>query len=128
MMNADRIEFANTQYYGWAGGNRAELLPSRDQLERAETVVRAAQGRLGDRMDIVYVIPDYYSKFPKPCMDGWASRQFTVVPNGEALPCPAAHEVARGLAPPGPTCASTLWSGSGRTRHSRAVPRRHVDA
>jgi pyrroloquinoline quinone biosynthesis protein E len=101
VMEADRIELANTQYYGWAGRNRAELLPSRDQLERAETVVRAARGRLGDRMEIIYVIPDYYSQYPKPCMDGWARRQFTVVPNGEALPCPAAHELARGLRLPG---------------------------
>jgi pyrroloquinoline quinone biosynthesis protein E len=100
-MEADRIELANTQYYGWAGPNRAKLLPSRDQLERAESVVRAARGRLGDRMEIIYVIPDYYSQYPKPCMDGWARRQFTVVPNGEALPCPAAHELARGLRLPG---------------------------
>ncbi|KAA0082605.1 pyrroloquinoline quinone biosynthesis protein PqqE [Mycolicibacterium sp. P9-64] len=97
VMEADRIELANTQYAGWAGRNRAELLPSRDQLERAEEVVLAARGRLGDQMEIIYVIPDYYSKYPKPCMDGWASRQFTVVPNGEALPCPAAHELARAL-------------------------------
>ena len=97
LMGADRIELANTQYYGWAGRNRAELLPSRDQLERAETAVRAARGRVGDRMEIIYVIPDYYSQYPKPCMDGWARRQFTVVPDGEALPCPAAHELARGL-------------------------------
>lgn len=96
-LGADRIELANTQYYGWAGLNRAGLLPSRDQLERAETVVRSAQERLGDRMEIIYVIPDYYSRYPKPCMDGWASRQFTVVPNGEALPCPAAHELTRSL-------------------------------
>jgi len=101
VMEADRIELANTQYYGWAGRNRAELLPSRDQLERAQTVVRAARGRLGDRMEIIYVIPDYYEKYPKPCMAGWARRQFTVVPNGEALPCPAAHELARGLSLPG---------------------------
>ncbi|AKS34009.1 pyrroloquinoline quinone biosynthesis protein PqqE [Mycolicibacterium goodii] len=101
VMEADRIELANTQYYGWAGRNRAELLPSREQLERAETVVRAARGRLGDRMEIIYVIPDYYADYPKPCMDGWARRQFTVVPNGEALPCPASHEVARGLRLPG---------------------------
>ena len=96
-MKADRVELANTQYAGWAGPNQAELLPARDQLERAEAVVREARERLGDRMEIIYVIPDYYSKYPKPCMDGWASRQFTVVPNGEALPCPAAHELARGL-------------------------------
>ena len=96
-MNADRIELANTQYAGWAGHNRDELLPTRDQLELAEAVVRAARGRLADTMEIIYVIPDYYSKYPKPCMDGWASRQFTVVPNGEALPCPAAHELGRAL-------------------------------
>ncbi|MFE4834604.1 pyrroloquinoline quinone biosynthesis protein PqqE [Arthrobacter sp. NPDC056691] len=96
-MEADRIELANTQYAGWAGPNQAELLPTSDQLERAEASVRAARDRFGDRMEIIYVMPDYYSKYPKPCMDGWASRQFTVVPNGEALPCPAAHEVARSL-------------------------------
>lgn len=95
-VGADRIELANTQYYGWAGINRGELLPSRDQLAKAETVVRAAQERIGDQMEIIYVIPDYYSKYPKPCMDGWARRQFTIVPNGEALPCPTAHDVIRG--------------------------------
>jgi pyrroloquinoline quinone biosynthesis protein E len=96
-MEADRIELANTQYYGWAWPNRTELLPSREQLERAEAVTRAARERLGNRVEIIYVIPDYYSQYPKPCMDGWARRQFTVVPNGEALPCPAAHEPSRAL-------------------------------
>ncbi|GAB3711683.1 pyrroloquinoline quinone biosynthesis protein PqqE [Nocardiopsis nanhaiensis] len=95
-VGADRIELANTQYYGWAGLNRSELLPSREQLAQAETVVRAAKERLGGRMAIIYVIPDYYSRYPKPCMDGWARRQFTVVPDGEALPCPTAHDVVRG--------------------------------
>lgn len=95
-VGADRIELANTQYYGWAGINRAELLPSRAQLTKAETIVRSAQERNGDQMEIIYVIPDYYSKYPKPCMDGWARRQFTIVPNGEALPCPTAHDVIRG--------------------------------
>lgn len=96
-MGADRIELANTQYYGWAGRNRASLLPSRDQLERAEAEVQQARERLGGQMEILYVIPDYYSRYPKPCMDGWARRQLTVVPNGDALPCPAAQDLARGL-------------------------------
>jgi pyrroloquinoline quinone biosynthesis protein E len=96
-LGADRIELANTQYYGWAGSNRAELLPSRDQLERAQAVVLATRERLRDRMEIIYVIPDYYSQYPKPCMDGWARRQFTVAPNGDALPCPVAQELVRGL-------------------------------
>jgi PqqA peptide cyclase len=54
-------------------------------------VVRAAHERLKGRMEIIYVIPDYYSRYPKPCMDGWGRRQLTVVPNGDVLPCPTAH-------------------------------------
>jgi pyrroloquinoline quinone biosynthesis protein E len=92
-VGADRVELANTQYYGWAWRNRGALLPSRAQLEAAEVVVRAARERLRDRMDVVYVIPDYYSRYPKPCMGGWASRQLTVTPNGEVLPCPAAQSL-----------------------------------
>lgn len=88
---ADRLELANTQYYGWAWRNRDALLPSRPQLERAEGEVRAARERLKDRMEIIYVLPDYYSRYPKPCMGGWGRRQLTVVPNGDALPCPTAH-------------------------------------
>jgi pyrroloquinoline quinone biosynthesis protein E len=90
-LGADRIELANTQYYGWAQRNREALLPSRAQLERAEAVVRAARMRLRGRMEMIYVIPDYYSKYPKPCMGGWGRRQLTVVPNGDVLPCPTAH-------------------------------------
>ena len=90
-LGADRIELANTQYYGWAWRNRDGLLPSRTQLERAEAMVRAARGRLGGQMEIIYVVPDYYSRYPKPCMGGWGRRQLTVVPNGDVLPCPTAH-------------------------------------
>jgi pyrroloquinoline quinone biosynthesis protein E len=90
-LGADRIELANTQYYGWAWRNRAALLPSRAQLEGAEAVVRAARRHLVGKMEIIYVIPDYYSKYPKPCMGGWGQRQLTVTPNGNVLPCPAAH-------------------------------------
>jgi pyrroloquinoline quinone biosynthesis protein E len=92
-LGADRIELAHTQYYGWARRNRDALLPGRAQLERAETVVRAARERLRERMEIIYVLPDYYSRYPKPCMGGWGRRQLTVVPNGDVLPCPTAHEV-----------------------------------
>jgi len=88
---ADRVELANTQYYGWAWRNRDALLPSRSQLEQAEEVVSAARTRLKGRMDVIYVLPDYYSRYPKPCMGGWAQRQLTVAPNGDVLPCPAAQ-------------------------------------
>ena len=90
-LGADRLELANTQYYGWAWRNRDRLLPSRAQLQHAEATVRAARGRLGDRMEIIYVIPDYYSRYPKPCMGGWGRHELTVVPSGDVLPCPTAH-------------------------------------
>jgi len=90
-LEADRVELANTQYYGWAWRNRQALLPSREQLDRAEAVVRAARERWRGRMEIVYVLPDYYERYPKPCMGGWGRRQLTVAPNGDAFPCPAAH-------------------------------------
>ena len=92
-LGADRIELANTQYYGWALRNRAGLLPSRDQVARADAAVRAARERLADRMEIVYVLPDYHSRYPKPCMGGWGRRQLTVVPDGNVLPCPTAQDL-----------------------------------
>ncbi|HET9141926.1 pyrroloquinoline quinone biosynthesis protein PqqE [Actinophytocola sp.] len=92
-VGADRVELANTQYYGWAWRNRDALLPSRAQLEAAEAVVRAARERLRDRIAVSYVVPDYYSRYPKPCMGGWAARQLTVTPNGDVLPCPAAQSL-----------------------------------
>src|SRR6266851_557880 len=91
---ADRLELANTQYYGWALHNRAALLPTWDQLQRAEEIVRAARARLAEQMQIIYVIPDYYSRYPKPCMGGWGRQQLTVTPNGNVLPCPAAAQIA----------------------------------
>ena len=90
-LEADRIELAHTQYYGWALRNRDGLLPSRAQLEHAQGVVRAARERLQGRMEVIYVLPDYHSRYPKPCMGGWGTRQLTVVPDGDVLPCPTAH-------------------------------------
>jgi len=68
---ADRVELTNTQYYGWALHNRAALLLTWDQLQRAEPVVHAARTRLAGKMQILYVVPDYYSRYPKPCMGDW---------------------------------------------------------
>ena len=92
-MGADRLELANTQYYGWALRNRTALMPTPAQLAAAEPIVRAAGERLRGTMEIVYVVADYYEKFPKPCMYGWGARQLTVAPNGDVLPCPAASVI-----------------------------------
>jgi len=92
-LGAERLELANTQYYGWAFRNRAALLPSRAQIERAAGVTQAARQRLLGKMEILFVVPDYYSDRPKPCMHGWGNRHITVNPSGEVLPCPTAGEI-----------------------------------
>jgi pyrroloquinoline quinone biosynthesis protein E len=93
-LGADRLELANTQYYGWALRNRDALMPTPAQLEAAEPIVRAAVSRLRGRMEIVYVVADYFEPYPKPCMYGWGARQLTVAPDGTVLPCPAASAIS----------------------------------
>ena len=39
-LGAQRLELANTQYYGWAVPNQDALMPSREQLRRAEEAVQ----------------------------------------------------------------------------------------
>jgi PqqA peptide cyclase len=136
-LGADRVELANTQYYGWALLNRAGLLPSRVQVERAEVLVRAARERLAGRMEIIYVLPDYYSRYPKPCMGGWGRRQLTVVPNGDVLPCPAAHTLPLPRASVREHSLAWIWEESPLFRSfrgtdwmsdpCRSCPRREVD-
>jgi pyrroloquinoline quinone biosynthesis protein E len=92
-LEAERLELANTQYYGWAFRNRAALLPTREQIAKAVQVTTAAQERLAGMMEILFVTPDYYSDRPKPCMNGWGSRFLTVNPTGDVLPCPTAGEI-----------------------------------
>jgi PqqA peptide cyclase len=89
-LRADRLEIANVQYYGWALENRAALLPSERQLAQSLAAVEAAQERLKGRMRLDFVVPDYYGKYPKPCMGGWGRKLMLVDPAGEAMPCHAA--------------------------------------
>ena len=89
--SSNRIEFANVQYYGWAFANRDNLLPTREQLDRSLAFLKAAQERLRGKMQIESVVPDYYAKYPKACMGGWARKLILIAPNGNALPCHAAR-------------------------------------
>jgi pyrroloquinoline quinone biosynthesis protein E len=92
-LEAERLELANVQFYGWAFRNRAALLPTREQIAAAVPVAARAKQRLLGRMNILFVTPDYYSDRPKPCMDGWGRKFLTVNPAGEVLPCPTAKEI-----------------------------------
>lgn len=86
----DRIELANTQFYGWGLLNRTALLPTREQLARARESLEHWRERLAGRVDLVWVVPDYFDGVAKPCMGGWGAVSLTVAPDGTALPCPAA--------------------------------------
>jgi pyrroloquinoline quinone biosynthesis protein E len=90
-LNADRLELANAQYLGWALPNRAALMPTREQIDSAREVAMRAKERLKGRMEVLFVLPDYYSDFPKACMDGWSRRFILIAPDGLVLPCHAAH-------------------------------------
>lgn len=89
-LKADYVELATTQYYGWALLNRDQLLPTRDQIQRAEAIAHRYQEQLKGRMKTLYVVPDYYEERPKACMKGWGAIFLTVAPDGTALPCHAA--------------------------------------
>jgi pyrroloquinoline quinone biosynthesis protein E len=95
-LGAARIEVAHVQYYGWALANRAALMPTREQVERAVEIVEALRQRHRGRIVIDAVVPDYYARFPKPCLGGWGRRSLNVTPSGRVLPCHAA-EVIPGL-------------------------------
>jgi PqqA peptide cyclase len=90
---ATRIEFANVQYYGWAFANRENLLPTREQLDQSLTLIKREEERLQGRIRIEYVVPDYYAKYPKPCMGGWGRKLMLITPSGDALPCHAAQVI-----------------------------------
>jgi pyrroloquinoline quinone biosynthesis protein E len=92
-MGAKRTEIANVQYYGWALRNRAALMPSRAQLARMAGQIAQARERLKGIITIDFVVPDYYARYPKPCMGGWGRRFLNISPSGNVLPCHAAESI-----------------------------------
>lgn len=107
-LKADYVELATTQYYGWALHNRNQLLPTREQVERAEAIAHRYQVRMKGKMKIYYVVPDYYEDRPKACMNGWGNIFLTITPDGTALPCHAARQLP-GLTLPSVKNHSIEW-------------------
>jgi pyrroloquinoline quinone biosynthesis protein E len=90
-LEADYLELANTQFYSWAHLNRDQLLPTREQLVHAEAVTNRWREKLGSKMKLFFVVPDYYETRPKKCMNGWGNVFMTIAPDGVALPCHTAR-------------------------------------
>lgn len=92
-IGVEYLELANVQYYNWALINREQLMPTQEELLKAEAQVIAARQRLGDTMTLFFVIPDYFEGRPKACMNGWGSIHLTVAPDGTVLPCSQARSM-----------------------------------
>nr|WP_277346262.1 pyrroloquinoline quinone biosynthesis protein PqqE [Solimonas marina] len=86
-MGAEYVELANTQYYSWAYLNREQLMPTREQVERAEAVTDAYREKVKARMRLFFVPPDYHGSRPKKCTNGWGQVFMTVRADGSVLPC-----------------------------------------
>jgi pyrroloquinoline quinone biosynthesis protein E len=84
------VEFASVQYYGWAFANRENLLPTRQQLNYCVERLNRAEEQLQGKTRVLFVVPDYYARFPKPCVGGWGRKLMLITPSGDALPCHAA--------------------------------------
>jgi PqqA peptide cyclase len=84
------VEFASVQYYGYALANRDNLMPTRQQLDHCVELLKKAEERLKGKTRIVFVVPDYYARYPKPCVGGWGRKLMLVSPDGTTLPCHAA--------------------------------------
>ena len=87
-----RVEFAHVQYYGWAFENRAQLLPTRVQLDHSLEIIKQADERLRGRIRVEYVVPDYYAKYPKACMGGWDAKCCSSSPT--AMSCRATRRMS----------------------------------
>ncbi len=95
-LEADFVELATCQFYGWAELNRAGLLPTRVQLERAERITNQWRDKLAAEnhpCKLIFVTPDYYEERPKGCMNGWGNLFLDITPDGTALPCHSARQL-----------------------------------
>lgn len=90
-LGADYVELANTQYYGWSLVNRNQLMPLKEQIDDAEKITNEFRARVGNKMKVFFVVPDYFGDRPKKCMNGWGEVFMIVTANGDVLPCHSAR-------------------------------------
>lgn len=121
-LEADSVELAICQFYGWAYLNREALLPTRQQLIHAEMVTnqyRAKLKKMNHPCKLIFVVPDYYEERPKACMDGWGKIFLTVTPDGTALPCHAARDLPIEFPNVRATSLQDIWYTSTGFNHFR---------
>lgn len=121
-LNADTVELAICQFYGWAFLNRQGLLPTQEQLIRAERITNEYREKLKAQnhpCKLIFVVPDYYEERPKACMNGWGKIFFTIAPDGMALPCHAARQLPISFPNVREQSLSKIWYESTGFNHFR---------
>jgi len=121
-LDADFVELATCQYYGWGFENREWLMPSIEQLRHAEARTQAWREKLaeaGSKMKLIFVTPDYYEERPKACMSGWGEVFLTVTPDGTALPCHSARMLPIEFPNVRETTLEHIWYASNGFNHYR---------
>lgn len=118
-VGADYVELANTQYYGWALHNRDALLPTAEQVANAEAVTASFRRQHAGKMQVYFVVPDYFESRPKACMNGWASIFLTVTPDGLALPCHSARSLPLDFPSVRELPLKDIWWQNGAFNHYR---------
>lgn len=92
-LGARRLEIATVQFHGWAIKNRAQLMPTAEQVKATTTLVENYRKELEGKLVIDYVPADYYATYPKACMGGWGRIGINIDPIGLVLPCHAAESI-----------------------------------
>ena len=85
------VEIASMQAHGWAKKNASVLMPTPDQVSRAQASIQDYQERTGS--GIFYVLPDLIERKAKHCMNGWGEMYMCVNPQGDVTPCLSAHTI-----------------------------------
>lgn len=88
-MHPDHVEIASTQYHGWAYKNRRNLLPTPEQVGRAQRAIEEYQN--SSDSGVYYVLPDLIEKRAKRCQQGWGHTYICVTPQGNVMPCLSAN-------------------------------------
>ena len=87
-MRPDHVELASTQFHGWAEKNKATLLPTPEQVSRAQRAIHEYQLT---HPGVYYVLPDLIERTAKRCHQGWGSTYLCGNPQGDVTPCLSAH-------------------------------------
>jgi pyrroloquinoline quinone biosynthesis protein E len=92
-LKATRIEIVHAQYDGWALKNRAALIPTREQAEKAVKDVEELRERHRGRIAIDVAVPGHHASFSASGGGERNQHSLTVTPSGRVLPGHAAESI-----------------------------------